>query len=132
MLRSSTLSRALCAALAIGAIGSPAALAQPNDLGTPHTVGAAAPAQPGQDLRSPDARRPTEAGRTSPPAILRRRSSTHRSATALRGPAPAATRDGGSETPWAMIGIGLAGACLVLFGTVATTARSRRRARVAA
>ena len=42
--------------------------------------------------------------------------------------APSGADDG---TPWAAIGIGLAGVGVLLIGTVAITKRTRRRARVA-
>jgi hypothetical protein len=136
MVRIPTLPRALAAALAIAAISAQAAGAQPSDLRSPDTKAAAIESQAPQDLRSPDA---ADAGAPRGPLQDLRSPDTRQGPVTVAPPvtapqpravpAPSGTDDG---TPWAAIGIGLAGAGLLLAGTVAVTSRSRRRARVAA
>jgi hypothetical protein len=136
MLRTSTLPRALAAALAIAAFSAQAAGAQPADLRSPDTQAAAAESQSRQDLRSPDAadagnpreqRQDLRSPDTRPGPVLTAAPVTAPEPREI--PASGGTDDG---TPWALIAIGIAGAGALLTGTAAVTRRTRRRARVAA
>jgi hypothetical protein len=136
MVRTSTLPRALAAALAIAAFSAQAAGAQPSDLRSPDTQAAAAESQAPQDLRSPDA---IDAGGVRAPRQDLRSPDTRPGPAVTAAPVtapqprevpiPSDTDDG---TPWAAIGIGIAGVGALLSGTFAATRRTRRRARVAA
>jgi len=99
MLRSRRFRRALAAALAASALGAPAAVARPLQ-----------DVPPKQDLRALSGTS-SLAGTTAP---------------AQRPAQPAAT---GGDTPWAEIGIGLAGAAIAAGGAGLATA-ARRRSRV--
>jgi hypothetical protein len=149
MTRSPILTRALVAALATGAVAAPAAVARPiEDLPTkaakppvqdyrmPDTYDAATRAQqdlpakaakPVRDYRMPDsydaATRAQQDLRNSA-----RTSSLAGTTTPAAKPQPAGTD---SDTPWAEIGIGLAGLAMAA-GAAGVVTVTRRRSRVAA
>jgi hypothetical protein len=174
MPRSYTVTRTLAAALAIGAIAAPAALARPvQDFRMPDTKDAAAQSQRGQDMRMPDTKDAAAqsqraehlrrvlagshihtsslAGTTDrgpvywtydhpapDPKLAAALAQEHYYSTSVR-PAPVQqpAGPGGSDdgTPWALIGLGLAGAALATAGAAGIAGKTRvrdRRARVAA
>jgi hypothetical protein len=148
MVRTHPFPRALAGALAITAVAAQVAVAQPRDFGPPGAEHAAAQS-PRQDLRSPDAK---SAAAPSPQPRQDLRSPDAKSAAApspqprqdlrspdakpapLRQPARPVTGGGSDGTPWALFGLGIAGACVALGGTAGIAGRSRRtrRARVTA
>jgi hypothetical protein len=134
-----TIRRTLAAALAATAIAAPAATAQPADMHA-STVPAAAQAQRGQDLRSPDAidaavhpRKPVNApGATAADSqstinpVAPGQPTWATSPKPIAPPAPAAVAHSDDGIDWTTIGIGIAGTLLALGGIVALTSRSRR------
>ena len=141
MPRSRTLSRALVAGLAIAAIAAPTALARPIqdpptkapavDLRMPDTKDAAAQSQQRSDTDG--VQTSSLAGTTSPPAVYwaydyqAQDPKTAPPSVVSTKPAPApATDGGGSDTPWATIGIALAAALLGATGGAAVASRTRR------
>jgi hypothetical protein len=144
MVRNHPFPRALAGALAITAVAAQVAVAQPRDFGaeqaaaqsqqrqdlrSPDAKGAAAQPQSRQDLRSPDAKEATGV------LAQEQRYSAYGTPAPLRQPARPVTGGGGhDDTPWALFGLGIAGACVALGGTAGIAGRSRRsrRARVTA
>ena len=136
MIRTSTLSRAFAAALAIAAFSAQAAGAQSRqDLRSPDTRAAAVESQsPGRTCapRRPGGRRRVAV--PTGPALPDRRPGPVSTAAPLTAQQPNEVRapsGADDSTPWAAIGIGLAGIGVLLTGTVAIMKRTRRRARVA-
>jgi LPXTG-motif cell wall-anchored protein len=147
MARSTRLTRALTAALAIAALAAPTAFARPvQDLRSPDTADAAAQSRTLQDLRSPDARdaatRPQDraadrdirtsslAGTTSPPGDVFWSYDYPAQAPATPAsvrPAPVPATGGETDTPWATIGIAIAAAMLGAAGGAVATGRRRSR-----
>jgi hypothetical protein len=136
MVRTSTLPRALAVALAIAALSAQAAGAQPIDRRSPDTQAPADESQSRQDLRSPDAadaealrgpRQDLRSPDTRPDPVFTAPPVTAQHPREVRAPSNA-----GDGTPWAAIGVGLAGVGILITGIVAVTSRTRRRARVAA
>jgi hypothetical protein len=138
MPRSSTLSRALVAALAATALAAPSALARPiddlptkaveppvTDLRMPDTRDAS-PA-PLRDLRMPDTQ---DAAKPPIQPDLRYKAGTS-SLAGTKSPQPAQPAGTDNDTPWAVIGLGLAGVAIAAGGAGIATV-TRRRSRVAA
>lgn len=151
MSRSTRITRALTAALAITALAAPTAFAKPvQDLRSPDAKDAAAQARTLQDLRSPDARdaatRPQQraadrdlrtsslAGTTSPSPKGGVYWSYDYAAEAPASARPAPVRaTGGDDTdaPWLTVGIAIAAAMLGASGGAFAASRTHR-SRVAA
>jgi hypothetical protein len=139
MTRSRTLSRAVAAGLAIVAIAAPTALARPiqdlptqapQDLRMPDTKDAAALSQQRSDTSG--VQTSSLAGTTSPKGDVywsydypAQDPKTAVPPAVDTAPAPA-TDGGGSDTPWATIGIALAAALLGATGGAAMAGRKRR------
>jgi hypothetical protein len=133
MISTRTIHHALATALAGAAIAAPAAIAQPQDFGTPAArdaeVGTSSLAgttsdDVGQDLRSPDAKdavRPLPGPPTWP---------VHPKPITAHATANQTAPGGGDDTPWGILGLGIT---LAAGGATAGVAgRRRRRSRVAA
>jgi hypothetical protein len=115
---SSTLSRTLAVALAVSALGAPAALARPADNVPPAT----------QDLRHLDAGNDVRSASPGQAALAQERSySSYGEPTTVTRPARVVVVDGG--TPWTTIALGVAGACLMLGAAAAFAGRTRLRTR---
>jgi hypothetical protein len=115
---SSTLIRTIAVALAVSALGAPAALARPAD-----NVPSAADYQ-----RQLDARNDVRSASPTQAALAQERSySSYGEPTKATQPSRVVVVDGG--TPWTTIALGIAGACLLLGSAAAFAGRTRLRTR---
>jgi hypothetical protein len=114
--------RTAAIALAAAALAAPAASARPTDISAVQTE-ASVPAQPPQDLRSPDTR--DVANGYTPPPVQDLRSPDTRDVAKGYQPTAATGRHGGiSTTTWTLLIIGVIASAAVL-GTVAHGRRTR-------
>jgi hypothetical protein len=121
--------RALVAALAVAAIAAPAALARPIDPVTPQTQEPAAEAPPREaparplDRYTPEAQKSVPFGPEGP---------LYWGYDYEAGVPQDSSAGTGGDTPWAIVGLAIAGGCLLLSGAALATRSRARRAHLTA